>query len=449
MILQFSESFAEQELVHFQLVLLGSATYAWIGTEEGRQDVIAMGVPSSSSGGSPASGTMLLGAGVSDGASQTMAQRLARKLGQPVFVSMNLGEDKDGMMRLFAERQVLEALKRSGVAPAAGSTSLARTPRFIESSFTTKDVYEKWLKSQSSTSIAASSTLPLRGGGDVQSSASSAGPPHPTAIDASAGVGVRTFDIFDDAGALGDQATALLLEAAREAIDSRGSFSVALSGGSIPKLLCPSLLSAKATARFERWHLFLVDERYVPSEHADNTLRVWTEALLQHVGIPKAQVHGLNTSVSLGQAALEYEADLLRVVGGSPPPTRLPEGQTAEPPKLDALLLGMGPDGHTASLFPDHPLLADEGRWVAPIANSPKPPSERVTLTLPVLNAARLALFICTGASKADCVKRAFLPEPDVPAGLVLATQRTHWLLDSPAAADLVAELAKQEHMYT
>ena len=73
---------------------------------------------------------------------------------------------------------------------------------------------------------------------------------------------------------------------------------------------------------------------------------------------------------------------------------------------------------------------------------------ERVTLTLPVLNAARLALFVVTGASKAECVRRAFAPEPDVPAGLVLATHRTHWLLDAPAAVEMLAEQAKQEHMY-
>ena len=142
--------------------------------------------------------------------------------------------------------------------------------------------------------------------------------------------------------------------------------------------------------------------------------------------------------VPLELAAREYEAALLGVCGGS----------EAAPPRLDALLLGMGPDGHTASLFPGHPLVEERRRWVAPIADSPKPPPERVTLTLPVLNAARLALFVVTGASKAECVRRAFAPEPDVPAGLVLATHRTHWLLDAPAAVEMLAEQAKQEHMY-
>ena len=101
----------------------------------------------------------------------------------------------------------------------------------------------------------------------------------------------------------------------------------------------------------------------------------------------------------------------------------------------------MGPDGHTASLFPGHPLVDCVDTWVAHISDSPKPPPERITLTLPVLNAARLCLFLVTGASKSEMVKDAFQPEPEVaPAGLVLATQRTHWLLDAPAAEGLLAE---------
>jgi 6-phosphogluconolactonase len=170
---------------------------------------------------------------------------------------------------------------------------------------------------------------------------------------------------------------------------------------------------------------------------------VWRETLLGAMGIPPAQVHALDHALPLEAAAQAYEAALRAAVRGGA------AAAGGEPPRLDALLLGMGPDGHTASLFAGHPLLGEASRWVATISDSPKPPPQRITLTLPVLNAARLALFVCTGASKAEPVVRAFSPEPDVPAGLVLATQRTHWLLDAPAAAGLVEQQAKQAHMYS
>ena len=109
----------------------------------------------------------------------------------------------------------------------------------------------------------------------------------------------------------------------------------------------------------------------------------------------------------------------------------------------------MGPDGHTASLFPGHPLLAERSLFVAPISDSPKPPPQRVTLTLPALNAARLVLFVATGASKAGPLRRAFADPPDVPAGLVVGEERTVWLVDEPAAAEVAqAEAAAVENLY-
>ena len=100
-----------------------------------------------------------------------------------------------------------------------------------------------------------------------------------------------------------------------------------------------------------------------------------------------------------------------------------------------------------ASLFPGHALLGESRRAVTFIKDSPKPPLERITMTLPVLNAARLAVFIATGASKAPMLKQAFEPDTELPAGLVLA-QRTHWLVDQPAAAGMAEQAAAADHLY-
>lgn len=229
----------------------------------------------------------------------------------------------------------------------------------------------------------------------------------------------------------------MLLDAASAAVAARGQFSVALSGGSIPKLLAPSLLAAAASTSppaFSKWHIFLADERYVAIDHADSNLGEWKARVLSQLPIPPEQLHPLDVTIPLDEAARAYERALMGTCGGG-------EARAGgAPPVIDALVLGMGPDGHTASLFPAHPLVEVDDVWVAPISDSPKPPPERITLTLPALNAARLCLFVVTGASKAEMVKDAFLPEPEVaPAGLVLATQRTHWLLDAPAAEQLLA----------
>lgn len=293
-VLEFSESFAEQDLLHFQIILLGGATYVWVGTEDGRQDALAMGVPSTIASRPPA-GTTLLGASNTDGASQAMAQRLSRKLGHPVFVSVNLGsKDADGELRFFAERQVLEALKRGPkLAPAEASVEGVAALTLADAAAPTPPPPAP-KEAEARAAKAGAPILPLRGGGNAFSVA---------ATDAAAGVGARVFEVFEDADVLGERATALLLEAAAEALAARGQFTVALSGGSIPKLLCPSLLAAKDRAGFERWHLFLADERYVPYEHAECTLRVWQQALLDHVGIPAANVHALNVAVPLELAA--------------------------------------------------------------------------------------------------------------------------------------------------
>ena len=400
--------YAEAETVHFQLIQLGGASYVWIGSAEGTLDTLSLGVPASNPK-LPPSGTTLMGSGA-DGASRTMAQRLARKLSHPVFVSINIRDDAE--LRLFAERNVLAALKGAPppppqTPPAASAVEPApAAPASVGSSF--------------------------RPGLSVGTTA----PDH--------GVGARTHETCATPEALGDAAVGLLLAAAAAAIERRGRFAVALSGGSIPKLVSSQLLAAGAAAQFEKWHVFLADERYVAEDDPDSSMGEWRRSLLAASGVPAAQIHALDFSLPLERAAAAYEAELTTVLGGARGP-----GADVVPPVLDAVVLGMGPDGHTASLFPGHDLLGEAGRWVAPIADSPKPPPCRISMTLPLLNAARLALFIVTGASKAEAVVRAFAPDAaDAPAGLVFGTQRTHWLMDEAAAAGLKSDESRNAHLY-
>ena len=195
----FTETFAETEKVHFQLILLGGATYVWIGTDEGRQDSLAMGVPSTK--GPPAAGTTLIGGGtISDAASQAMAQRLARKLGRSVFVSSNLRDD--GELRMFAERTVIAALRRTATPEASKPPALA-SPALPPPM-----------------SIAALPPLPSSnggsgggGGGGVDRAVTSrlAGG---SAADDAAG-GARVFEVFESATALGAAGARIILDAAR------------------------------------------------------------------------------------------------------------------------------------------------------------------------------------------------------------------------------------------
>ena len=161
---------------------------------------------------------------------------------------------------------------------------------------------------------------------------------------------------------------------ARAALSENPSstFNLGLSGGSLAKFLCAGL--PKIDTDWTRWRLFFCDERLVPDDDPDSTWGVYRSGLLELTPLTAEQFLTVDTSLSPAEAAADYQSKLIEVAGAQP--------------KLDLLLLGAGPDGHTCSLFPNHPLLAEpappEGRIVADITDSPKPPSERVTLTLPV-----------------------------------------------------------------
>lgn len=218
------------------------------------------------------------------------------------------------------------------------------------------------------------------------------------------------------------------------AIAERKRFTVALSGGSLIRLLGPPLAAEPLRSQIDwaAWHVFWADERYLPLDHPESNYSLARDHLFDHVHIPPAQVHAVETgAANPAAAATAYQATLKQVF-------QPPSGQL---PRFDLILLGMGADGHTASLFPGRSLLSETERWAAPVFDSPKPPPERITLTLPVINNARQVLFVVAGESKADTIQKVLNSNPmqdALPAQRVQpARGELHWFVDEAAAAKL------------
>ena len=231
--------------------------------------------------------------------------------------------------------------------------------------------------------------------------------------------------VAPDASALIEMLAARLVLTARQAIEARGSFSLALSGGSTPRALYQKLASPewKDQIQWNKCDIVWGDDRAVAPDDALSNYRMAKEALLDHVD---ARVHPIQTDAAdLDEAASDYEA-VLRGLGG----------------RLDVVLLGLGDDGHTASLFPGSPQLQVKGKWVTatPVA-SLEPHVRRVTLTFECINAARHAWFLVTGAGKAARVHDVLRGPTNVelwPAqGVDLQSGEVLWFLDEAAASDL------------
>ncbi len=200
------------------------------------------------------------------------------------------------------------------------------------------------------------------------------------------------YEILDDDAALAARALEVLTEAAREAIAARGRFTLALTGGSGPKGLYQRLAQEPGSVDWTNTFVFLGDERFVPYEDKDSNFGMCKKLLLNHVPVPADNVLPIPTDTdTLGQAAADYAATL----------TRMLTPAAGQPPVLDLVLLGMGDDGHCASLFPGKPTLEITDVWAVgtPPGTLP-PPVDRVTVTFPVLNAARRVLFLVPGKGK-------------------------------------------------
>jgi 6-phosphogluconolactonase len=239
---------------------------------------------------------------------------------------------------------------------------------------------------------------------------------------------VRDVLAFATADDVADAAAFLFVNLAAQAVRDRGAFYVALAGGTTP-LSCYRLLSApliSSRVDWEKTHVFFGDERCVPEGHPDRNDEAAAAALLRHVPIPAKNVH--RVPVAERDAAERYESDVRGAFSIFSP------SSAKGIPRFDLVFLGMGPDGHTASLFPGHSSLEEKQRLVLQIDDAPTPPPRRVTFTLPLLNEARHVALLVTGKDKAAALARVLVDDMALPAARVRPPAGTLTILADAAA---------------
>jgi 6-phosphogluconolactonase len=235
--------------------------------------------------------------------------------------------------------------------------------------------------------------------------------------------------VFPDPAALAEAAARQVVEHAQTAIDARGLASIALSGGSTPRDLHLKLSSPPLVGQLD-WsnvHVFFGDERCVPPEDERSNFRMAEETLLSRVPIPREHIHRMRGELPPREAADAYERELRAFFG-------------EDPPRLDIILLGMGDNGHTASLFPGLQAVHEQRAWVM-AEHVAEVGMWRITLTPVVLNLAREVIFLVAGAGKADMLRQVlegpYAPD-ERPAQIVKPSPgELVWLIDSAAAAKL------------
>jgi 6-phosphogluconolactonase len=242
-------------------------------------------------------------------------------------------------------------------------------------------------------------------------------------------IGQTRVSVVPDPDTLSEEAARRFATQAREAVGTHGRFSVALSGGSTPQGLYHRL-SQPAYRDQIPWdgvHLFWGDERCVPPDHPESNYRLARDTLIAHVPIPPDQVHRMPGEEEPAAAARAYARALEDFFCGPHP-------------RFDLVLLGLGADGHTASLFPGSLALEETERLVVPVeAEYGSRPTCRLTLTLPALRAARHVLFLVAGAGKAPILARALTEDVgEMPAARVVPTAgEVTWLVDEAATGAL------------
>lgn len=227
------------------------------------------------------------------------------------------------------------------------------------------------------------------------------------------------LEVRADVAGMVERGIALWQQWAAEAIAKRGFFAVALAGGGTPKVFYEGL--ATADLPWDKFYVFWGDERYVPADHPDSNYRMAKEALLDRVPIPTQQIFPFPTQSGNPQADASTYGDRLRKVFQTSVPT------------MDCTLLGVGTDGHTASLFPDTEALNSQ----ASVAVGSKSGEPRLTLTYPSLNASRRIVFWIAGEGKAEIVSKLLMSDEGLPAQRIQPAGDLIWMLDRAAASKL------------
>jgi 6-phosphogluconolactonase len=238
--------------------------------------------------------------------------------------------------------------------------------------------------------------------------------------------------ILPDTAALAEDAARRFVAQSQAAARAGRKFTVALSGGSTPRALYERLARPPLSEQID-WantHVFWSDERFVPPDDADSCFRMARETLLAHVPLPAANIYPVPTVGGTPEDAARAYGETLHVAAGG------------YPPRLDLILLGMGPDAHTASIFPGHlEAIAPSDELVIAVYDSPKPPPTRVSFTYQLINAAEQVLFLVAGADKATTLREVLRGPLDIgrlPAqGVRPSSGGLVWLVDAAAAAEL------------
>lgn len=237
-------------------------------------------------------------------------------------------------------------------------------------------------------------------------------------------------EILPDNDAVAMKMAEILIEAIDKKLASGAPLArIALSGGSTPKRLFEILARPEVARRIDwkRVDLFYGDERHVPDGHPDSNHTMALDTLLSHVPLPIAQVHPVPTSGTPAEDAALYQQELQKAYGSD----TLEKGR----PLFDVVMLGLGPDGHTASLFPEQPVLSEKNLWVSTAAPT-HVPHERVTLTYPAIASSDLVVFLITGAGKVPMLKRLREGDPSIPASHITSDGRILILADRAAVGE-------------
>jgi len=209
------------------------------------------------------------------------------------------------------------------------------------------------------------------------------------------------------------------------AADSRGRFAISLSGGSTPRRLYELLAERpfRDAVPWERVHWFWGDERFVPWDHEESNYHMVRTAMMARTPIPAENIHGISTTGTLEDATRRYEGVLKSYYGS--------ESLERERPLFDVQLLGLGPDGHTASLFPGTSVLDERNLWVAHVVGAR--PEPRITLTYPALESSRHTAFLVAGPDKREILARVLARDQALPAARLRPAGELLWFVDAAA----------------